>query len=61
MVRDLNDRLYALLRGLRSPAGDFECECGDAACNRLVVLTLGEYEAIRLNCAEPVRSPEHQS
>jgi hypothetical protein len=58
-VRDLNDRLYALLRDLKSSAGDFECECGDGACGRSVALTLREYEAIRLERGNPVLSPEH--
>jgi hypothetical protein len=47
MVRDLNDRAYALLRDLKAARGDFQCECGDAGCECVVVLRLPEYEAIR--------------
>jgi hypothetical protein len=59
MTRDLNDRLYALLRDLKSSAGDFESECEDDACRRSVQLTLLEYESLRLHRGEPVLSPEH--
>jgi hypothetical protein len=59
MVRDLNDRLYALLKDLRAPQGDFACECGDQACARSVLLTLGEYEAMRLRERRAVLSPDH--
>ena len=59
MVRDLNDRLYALLRDLKAVHGHFDCECGDQACGRSVALTLREYEAIRVQRGQPVLSPEH--
>jgi hypothetical protein len=59
MTRHLNDRLYALLRDLKSSAGDFECECGDDACDRWVQLTLLEYESLRVHRGERVVSPEH--
>jgi hypothetical protein len=59
MIRDLNDRLYALLKDLKAPHGKFDCECGDRACGRSVALTLREYEAIRVREGQPVLSPEH--
>jgi hypothetical protein len=60
MTRDLNDRLYALLKDLNAPQGEFECECGDPSCGRSVVLTLLEYAAIR-DLGRAVLSPEHTS
>jgi hypothetical protein len=59
MTRDLNDRLFALLRDLRSSSGEFSCECGEDACDRSVQLTLDEYQSLRVNTGEPVLSPEH--
>jgi hypothetical protein len=59
MVRELNDRLYALLRDLRAPDGDFDCECGEAACRRSVALTLQEYATLRVQAGRAVLSPEH--
>jgi hypothetical protein len=59
MTRDLNDRLYALLRDLKKPAGDFTCECGEDACDRSVQLSLPEYLSLRVHRGEPVLSPEH--
>jgi hypothetical protein len=59
MVRDLNDRVYALLKDLAEPQGEFDCECGDSACGRFVRLTLQEYVTIRAQDGEAVLSPEH--
>jgi hypothetical protein len=59
MVRDLNDRAYALLRDLKAAHGDFQCECGDAGCERVVVLRLPEYEAIRARGGRVWASPAH--
>jgi hypothetical protein len=59
MVRDLNDRLYVMLRDLRSSSGQFGCECGDASCGRSVSLMLSEYEKLRVDRGEPVLSPDH--
>ena len=59
MTRDLNDRLFALLRDMRSSSGKFSCECGEDACDRSVELTLAEYQSRRVNSGEPVLSPEH--
>jgi hypothetical protein len=59
MVRDLNDRLYGLLRDIREAEGRFECECGDPGCGRLVVLSLQEYVAVRLSGGRGVLAPEH--
>jgi hypothetical protein len=47
MVRDLNDRAYALLKDLTAAHGEFHCECGDAGCEGVVVLSLPEFEALR--------------
>jgi hypothetical protein len=58
MLRDLNDRLYVLLRDLRATEGKFDCECGDRGCGRSVELSLREYSAIRLD-GGVVLSPEH--
>ncbi len=59
MVRDLNDRVYALLRDLKAPHGDFDCECDDPDCGRSVELTLEEYAAMRALGGRGVLSPEH--
>jgi hypothetical protein len=59
MIRDLNDRLYALLKDLRAAHGNFDCECGDPKCGRSIALTLQEYAAIRANAGRGVLSPEH--
>jgi hypothetical protein len=67
MKRDLNDLLYGLVRGLKSSAGDFTCECGQDACDRSVQLTLPEYcsnlrscEVWRLpHAGVTISSPEH--
>ena len=59
MVRDLNDRLYALLSDLRAPDADFDCECGDADCRRSVALTLQEYATLRVQAGRAVLTPEH--
>ena len=59
MVRDLNDRVYALLRDLKAPHGEFDCECGDPDCGRSVELTLEEYAAMRARGGRGVLSPEH--
>jgi hypothetical protein len=47
LVRDLNDRVYALLRDIAAPEGAFVCECDDPDCERSVALTIREYAAIR--------------
>jgi hypothetical protein len=59
IVRDLNDRLYALLSDLRAPDADFACECGDTCCRRSVALTLQEYATLRVQAGLAVLSPEH--
>ena len=61
MIRDLNDRLYGLLKDLDAPHGEFDCECGDQGCGRSVALTLREYEVLRVNEGQSVLSPEHTS
>jgi hypothetical protein len=61
MVRDLNDRLYGLLKDLRAPHGDFDCECGDPGCGRSVALTLQKYAALRARAGGAVLAPEHAS
>ncbi len=57
MTRDLNDRLYALLRDLKKSSGEFTCECGQD--DRSVQLSLPEYLSLRVHRGEPVLSPEH--
>jgi hypothetical protein len=59
MVRDLNDRLYAMLRDLKTPHGDFDCECGNPDCGRSVAFKLPEYAAMRVSGGLGVLSPEH--
>jgi hypothetical protein len=58
MLRDLNDRLYALLSDLKAAEGTFDCECGDRECGRSAELSLTEYLAIRRD-GGVVLSPEH--
>ena len=59
MTRDLNDRLFALLRDTRASSGAFSCECGEDACNRSVELSLAEYQSLRVVRGGPVLSPDH--
>jgi hypothetical protein len=58
MARDLNDRLYALLKDLELTSGKFDCECGDPDCQRSVGVDLHNLPVIR-NCGGRVLSPEH--
>jgi hypothetical protein len=59
MVRDVNDRVYALLKDLAAPRGEFDCECGQLGCRRSVELTLQEYKTMRAQEGRAVLSPEH--
>jgi len=59
MARDLNDRAYALLKDLNAAQGEFHCECGDAGCEGLIVLSLPEYAAIRARGGRVWASPAH--
>jgi len=59
MARDLNDRAYALLKDLKAAHGEFQCECGDAGCGHLVVISLPDYAAIRARGGRVRASPAH--
>jgi hypothetical protein len=47
LMRELNERIYAVLGDLGSEDGDFVCECDDESCTETVQLTLREYAALR--------------
>src|SRR2546423_12046466 len=59
--REINERLEAGLRQVGdTPAQlEFICECGDRRCERLVSLTLGEYEEVRRDSRRFVVVPGH--
>jgi hypothetical protein len=59
--RDINERLEAGMRQVRDTPGQIEfiCECGDRGCERLVSLTLGEYEEVRRDSRRFVVVPGH--
>jgi hypothetical protein len=59
IVRDLNDRLYALLRDIKASEGKFDCECGEPDCRRTVTVSLRDYAAMRAFGGRGVFSPEH--
>lgn len=45
LMREVNDRIHAVLADTKVEDGDFVCECDDAACLETVTITLREYAA----------------
>ena len=43
----MNERLAHLYVAHRQHAREYICECGDAGCTKGIVLTDGEYKAVR--------------
>ncbi len=43
----MNERLSHLYVAQEQHAREYICECGDAGCTKGIVLTDGEYEAVR--------------
>jgi hypothetical protein len=61
LFREVNERIEAgqwpTDRG--EPAA-FRCECGSLRCNRLVELTLDEYERVRASATHFLLAPGHE-
>ena len=47
LFREMNERLSRLYVDVAGHDREFICECGDSACTKGIVLTRGEYEAVR--------------
>jgi hypothetical protein len=47
LFREMNERLSRLYVASARQAREFICECGDAGCTKSIVLTNGEYAAVR--------------
>jgi hypothetical protein len=47
LFREMNERLASLYIASAGDNREFICECGDSACTKGIVLTNGEYEAVR--------------
>jgi hypothetical protein len=47
LFREMNERLSRVYGAFAGRAREFICECGDAACTKGIVLTTGEYDAVR--------------
>ena len=61
LFREVNERIEAgqWPTGRGGPAS-FRCECGSLRCNRLVELTLEEYERVRASATHFVLVPGHE-
>jgi hypothetical protein len=61
MFRGVNERIEAgQWPGERDQPVAFRCECGSIRCNRLVELTLEEYEAVRADAKQFVVLVGHE-
>jgi hypothetical protein len=45
----MNQRLSGVYLARADQTREFICECGDSACTKGIVLTSGEYDAVRLH------------
>jgi hypothetical protein len=45
----MNQRLSRVYLAKEDQTREFICECGDAACTKGIVLTTGEYDAVRVH------------
>jgi hypothetical protein len=61
LFREVNERIEAgqWPTGRGGPAA-FRCECGSLRCNRMVELTLEEYEHVRAGATRFVLVPGHE-
>jgi hypothetical protein len=60
LPRSLNDRVAAsaVRHHFEESSIPFQCECGDAACRELALLTLEEYDRVRVE-HQPLLAPAH--
>jgi hypothetical protein len=56
LQREVNDRIYEVLREWGGEDGDFYCECGRPECDELIQVTLREYAAR----GKALLAPEHR-
>lgn len=64
VFRDANDKIAAAAGELGLDDDrpvPFICECSDAACSRIILLTLAEYERVRSNPRWFAHVPGHDS
>jgi hypothetical protein len=54
MIQSVNDRVFDVLREIRSGDGEFLCECSNLSCVETIPLTLMEYAALQ---KDPYRPP----
>ena len=47
LFREMNERLSQLYVAREQETAEYICECGDSGCTKGIVLTDGEYEAVR--------------
>ena len=47
LFREMNDRLSRVYEAFADGSREYICECGDSACTKGIVLTTGEYRAVR--------------
>ena len=60
LIREVNDRVFDVLREIGSEDGGFLCECSDTSCIETIHLTLREYTAQRAQLERPLlKLPEH--
>lgn len=58
IFRELNDHLGATSVGSPSDERGFVCECADMSCTEVLVVPLGEYEAVRTDAARFIVAPD---
>ena len=60
VLREVNERIFELLRHFGSEDGRFLCECSDKSCFETFPLTLSEYVAIQAQPdSPPLKLPGH--
>ncbi len=64
--REVNEEVRRAAAALTDPSGEpdapfeFLCECVRRDCQTMILLTLGEYEAVRADAASFVLAPGHE-
>ena len=60
LIREVNDRVFEVLREIGSEEGGFLCECSNTRCIETIHLTLPEYAALRAQPESPLlKLPGH--
>jgi hypothetical protein len=65
LFREVNERVAEVAeRFIAGETGDsrfnFNCECGDRGCTEQIALTVGEYEAVRVEATRFAVVPGHE-